>query len=123
MNFTSFFFVHVAQPVIINGPDSKIVAENMDVNFTCTATGSPVPVISWEHQGTLITRNTSEYTIGAPEIDSDDFRISSTLRLNAAESLDSGRIKCIVSPPANVDTGGIKLETASKTAQLSVLGT
>lgn len=117
------FFFFVAQPMITDGPDSKIVAENSDVMFTCTATGSPVPVISWEHKGMVITHNTNEYTIGAPEIDSDDFRITSTLRLNAAKSSDSGRINCIVNPPPDIDTGSITLVKTSQTAQLSVLGT
>lgn len=109
-----------AAPEITTVPQSQIIAEGDDESFTCTASGSPVPVITWTHNDRPIKSSGIKYSIDEPEISTE--AVSSTLTLHQAGPLDSGKIKCIATIEDGADTGDILLQPAQETAQLSVLG-
>lgn len=119
---TSFFSLLCSDnPRIVDGPDSQIIAEREDVTFSCTASGSPIPTISWKHNNRTVSAS-SKYVIGEPEIDEDSHTISSTLTISSLEALDTGEVVCTASVPPNSDVGDIQLTPDNGTAQLSVLG-
>lgn len=90
-------------PPVLESPESseKMVAEGSDVTFTCEATGSPAPAVTWLKDGEPLARQRNRVTSG-PQ-----------LSLVAVGPADTGVYSCLV---AN------EVGEASKAFHLLVMG-
>ena len=116
LNFTSLCDIFLAASPTISMPTDaqQFTADEMtDVNFTCTASGSPAPSLSFQREG-LELNNTEQSQVGAPgdplpqrvllgeEVESGLngdglFVVSRTLTLADAEDGDTGSFTCTAS--------------------------
>lgn len=91
-------------PPVLKSPESskeQMVAEGSDVTFTCEATGSPAPAVTWLKDGKPLARQ-SNHVSGGPR-----------LSLVAVGPADTGVYSCLV---AN------EVGEVSKTFRLLVMG-
>ena len=130
------FHYCIVNPEITEAPLPKIVAEDeRDVSFSCTATGNPIPKITWMYRNKVVRPNRNDHNddddnddddddlrIETPELDREERTVTSTLMFSSVEGEDSGRIECIASVPPGADTGDFQLNPAKEKTQLSVLG-
>ena len=93
------FSLHLVPPSIISPPMNATVALGESVNFTCTATAQPLPIISWWRvdniNGTRTQINTtiSGYNVIASVIE--ERQVVSTLTILEVELSDAGEYVCI----------------------------
>ena len=93
------------------------------VDFTCTATGSPIPTIIWKHAHTvgerpLLLENDSYNNIATTSMTN---KISSTLTLFQTKDFDNGVVTCVARVPP-IATYGLQLLPDEAKARLNVLG-
>lgn len=74
-------------PPVLESPESsekQVVAKGSDVTFSCEATGSPAPVVTWLKDGKPLAQQSK--------------RVPSSLWLSlvAVEPADAGRYSCLV---------------------------
>ena len=90
-------FSLVVAPLVLNAPSDLHVATAGDVTLMCSASGYPVPSISWTHNGTAVNES-DRITI----IQESNTRSStSVLSISAAVANDSGEYTCIASSPVS----------------------
>ena len=107
---------HSVVAVIIQPPTNTTVTSGEDVNFTCTATGKPRPVISWLRNKNELKNNTLSDG-GSPIIinnikygnctytdPSRQCVLSSILYILNTTAPDSGVYRCIAMNEAGNDT-------------------
>ena len=76
-------------------PMDMNVTTTEDIILTCTASGYPVPSISWNHNGTTVSESIS---INITEQDEDRMTLS-TLTVTGADFNDSGQYECFATSP------------------------
>ena len=92
----------LAVPVqITEGPKSLVVEEGCDLILTCTATGHPLPSISWERLGSTLDT-------GRPLVDGNNFMIKSS------KVSDSGTYFCRAENTANFVTASASVVVVPK---------
>ena len=91
----SYHFYVTVHPVILS-EITDLSDERDTVNFTCQATGEPVPDISWYFNGVMInvSDNSSKYMIMSRSLNITT--TESTLTINNSVSSDVGVYTCIV---------------------------
>lgn len=109
----------VASPTITNSPQSKTVVEGARVTFSCSATGHPLPTITWMHNGMTVSLRSNKYSTNSSTILNST---TSTLTLLQATAQDSGMVTCLASVPNFVNNERIILTDSQASAHLNVLG-
>ena len=93
------FSLHSVPPSIISPPMNATVALGESVNFTCTATAQPLPIISWWRvdniNGTSTQINTNLSSYNVLEVVIDERQVVSTLTILEAELSNAGGYVCI----------------------------
>ena len=93
------FSLHLVPPSIISPPMNVTVALGESVDFTCTATAQPLPIISWwrvdDINGTRTQINTTISSYNVLEVVIDERQVVSTLTILEAELSDAGEYVCI----------------------------
>ena len=80
-------------PMIIPEVMDQVQDEGGTISLTCSATGQPLPIISWYFNGVPINKsNTMKYTISVMLLNATT--ISSTLTVMNVESSDVGTYTC-----------------------------
>lgn len=77
--------------------------ESNHVMFTCSASGHPVPVLSWYRNGVLFNYDQTRVTLSEPTTElystdgGDMFLVSRNLTLNNTMDADTGTYTCVAS--------------------------
>jgi len=79
--------MHTVVPVITEGPNDTYAMITGSVTFTCTATGIPLPTITW------MDENDNSVLVGSDMI-IDDITILSTLTLSSLQNDDFDNYTC-----------------------------
>ena len=88
-----FMYCLLVAPNIINTIAVNTVNETDSVNFTCQATGEPVPNIVWDLNGVMIDESdTSKYRIESRSINTTT--TENTLTVYNVTSYDEGTYTC-----------------------------
>ena len=114
-----------APPQIIrNFQPNTVVAEGVEILFTCIAQGYPAPMISWEHEGQLVVNGDNPHfeVNSTNQNDGFIFTVTSFLTVSSADDSVSGEVRCIALPPPLNMVGGMALGSDSLSTQISVLG-
>ena len=84
--------ISLVRPVVVSNPMPVNVTRLQDnIVLTCSATGFPVPSITWYHNDTLVVATmTSPRIVGIPT----RYEISSTLTITSANTNDTGDYYC-----------------------------
>ena len=101
-----------------------MTTEGQDVRFECVAQGFPAPTISWQQAGRdIFTANNRRFDVNSTT-SSDGFisTVTSYFKINSADDSSNGEVKCIAHPPRSETIGGLVLDSAYTSTQLSVLG-
>ena len=106
--------------IIENTLNPQIVPGGATAVFDCIARGSPLPEITWMHQGKKVLEENEKYMISKGE--RNPYTKVSTLSLLSLHTGSSGEVECIASVPSSADTGQIPLEPSSAVTHLTVLG-
>ena len=91
MNFDGFVHIFVGPPVFSLSPGSVNITANSLVSFLCSATGYPLPNLTW-------FKDNSEILSGAAEIhtwQSGPFKASSNLTLGGVSDHDTASYYCL----------------------------
>ena len=85
------------KPEIVSPPDNKVLLESeaATVNFTCTATGDPVPTITWKLNGLNTDDREDNGRFNNYLIYRDDHTIIHGLAISQVTYTDSGSIDCV----------------------------
>ncbi len=125
----------VESPIVTSPMDSDVFTTNeqTDITFTCNATGSPMPIISFFYDGTELTRDQgrpasmedllmNRVMLGSPLSSlnpmTDLYEVSRTLTLFNAVDGDSGAFVC----SATADIPGSGMRADSVMFNLTVYG-
>jgi len=79
-------------PVIIVDIKDQTQVEGYSVNFTCQATGEPVPTISWYFNDVPVNMSTDKHNISTMSVNVTS--INSRLIVKSVESSDVGTYTC-----------------------------
>ena len=107
-------------PMIIPEVMNQVQDEGGTISLTCSATGQPLPTISWYFNGaTFNESNTMKYTISVILLNTTT--ISSTLTIMNVESSDVGTYTCIATNVVSSDTSsGVLTVNGELTATITV---
>ena len=112
ITFTMFFLYEDA-PVIDVGVINETLNEGDTAFFTCQATGTPIPKISWYFNGVPVEKtNTVKYLIS--ELSLNPTTKNSTLKILDADSSDIGTYTCNASNILSSDTSSGMLAVDGK---------
>ena len=122
----------LASPLIIEGPSDVETVEESDAEFSCSATGEPLPTIQWyfmdillsdspkytitNDQSELVSRNGSgiEYSSGSGSDVQSDIATISALRVSNVSQSDSGSYTCLAVNDHGNDSATAELLFLSK---------
>ena len=86
--------LHAVGPVIVMAPvHINVTSVEDDIVLRCSATGFPTPIITWQHNGSLVTE------MGRVEINETTsyYQRNSILTIRTAMTNDTGNYSCIAS--------------------------
>lgn len=94
---------YIVGPRIVEQPQAiNVTIDIEDIMLSCTATGFPLPTISWLHNDTVVSVDGESVTIESipftenPLVSPSDFgRITSILTIYNATTNDTGLYKCV----------------------------
>lgn len=114
--------LYTVPPRIVTEPQDITTPVDQDIVFRCRAEGYPMPTISWEHNGELVSDRRQDFAI-YEWYDDKAMTAVSELRILSTDVRHTGRVACNVSaaPPVNTIIARA-LESQSKMASLTVLG-
>ena len=97
----------VAQPFIITPMDNTTVAinEGINRNFTCEATGYPVPTVIWHR----VNGNLSSRVSISSAVQSEDGSVSANLMITNASREDTGVYTCTANNSNGIDSRDIRI--------------
>ena len=119
--YDSYILVPPAPPTFLTIPSSIILpAVGVQVTFSCSLTGSPIPSITWLHDNSAIS-NSDSITITTQEQ-----MVNTTLTIASVQQSDTGNYQCrgendvgsTTSDPAMLQTASTYIR---KTFKLSYL--
>ena len=85
--------------LILIAPSDLNVTTAESFNLMCTASGHPMPSISWTHNGTAVNQNDRLQIITVEE--SSSRTSESVLIVSTSTASDSGKYTCIASQPVS----------------------
>ena len=90
--FSDMYCLYYLAPVIIVDVKDQTQVEEYSVNFTCQATGEPVPTISWYFNDVPVNMSTDKHNISTMSVNVTS--INSRLIVKSVESSDVGTYTC-----------------------------
>ena len=90
--------------------DTVISRSGSDVSMSCTAVGSPLPTISWTHEGTVVSSSESVSIVSSQT----GSEATSRLTLSGVDVSDAGSYSCVSSNPVGSDSSSVDIEVARK---------
>ena len=111
-------------PSITSPPTSTVVSADADtVSFTCVATGSKSPIITWRHRGRNITSD-EKYSINFTTFNTNEGGRGSrsTLTFLRLDARDTGLVECLADVAPSPETKMLQLPGDSVSVPFTVLG-
>jgi len=102
-----FITATAGQPLFWRHPQNHFVNHNSKVTFDCVANGSDSLTISWEKDG-------RSYNSGVMQVTTHSNGVSSSLTLNRATVVDSGKYRCRATNVDGISVTSDRAELLSK---------